>query len=40
MGRYKKLDVKKTPFNIQMKNVFFQLSAVLSNKTNHILPQK
>jgi len=37
-GRYKKLDVKKTPFNIQMNNVSLQSPEALSNRTIHVLP--
>jgi len=33
-GHYKKFDVKKTPFNIQMNNILFQSLEVLSNRTN------
>jgi len=36
-GRYKKLDVKKTPFNIQMKNVLFKSPEVLNNKVCAVL---
>ena len=36
-GHYKTLDVKKTPFNIQMKNVSLPSPEVLSNRNNHVL---